>query len=458
MPNFKNKKIAILGYGREGKSLRHFLSGEGIEATILDRDENLVIDTSVIRSLTSTISQAGESARREGEARSVSTLGVQYLGNLDNFDLVFRSPGVPRLTPELLAAEKKGVEISSATKLFFDLCPCPIVGVTGTKGKGTTASLIYEILKKQFQISNDKLQKKIKSQILNKKVYLGGNIGNPVIDFLPKLKPEALVILELSSFQLQDLRKSPHIAVVLDIFVDHLDHHKTKEEYQTAKESIVKYQNEEDLAVLYKNSDSVKKISKNIKAKTIWFTKYEGKIKLLGEHNLINAEAARVTASLLGVRDSVSKAVIEKFKGLPHRLEFVKNVNGVTYYNDSQSTISETAIAAIDSFQKPKILILGGSEKGLEYAGLARKIVNSDVKAVILVGEAGKRIEKELKNQKYKGSIKSNLKTMKEMVENAAEAAESGDVVLLSPAAASFGTFKSYEDRGDQFKAVVKGL
>ena len=293
--------------------------------------------------------------------------------DLNGFDFVFRSPGFHPNNPALEKARKGGIEITSATKVFFDLCPCPIVGVTGTKGKGTTSTLIYEMLKSQgFD------------------AYLGGNIGTPPLEFLPKLTKDSKVVLELSSFQLMDLEKSPHVAVMLMTTSEHLDYHKDVYEYVNAKRNIFRFQKESDFAVVNKdypasNESDIESIGKvyrvsreqgvdqgcfvrgesivlkmNDEEEVILSTK---DIALPGKHNLENVCASIVAALCTGCSMKSIIPVLKKFQGLPHRIEFIRLVKGVKYYNDSFSTTPETAIAAIEAFEEPKILILGGSSK-----------------------------------------------------------------------------------------------
>jgi len=409
---------------------------------------------------------------------------------LDKFDVVFRTPGISPLKKQLIKAKKRGVEISSQIKLFFDLCPAKIIGVTGTKGKGTTTSLIYEILKfNQLQIANSK-------QLKKSQVFLGGNIGTPPLMFLDKLTENDIVVLELSSFQLHDLEKSPNIAVILDIKLDHLDYHKNRSEYVKAKKNIVKFQKKDDFVVV--NMDYLTsfefgavspasnilyfsrkkfvdlgayvrwdkdlkngKIILNTLEKTYFICKTT-EVTLKGRHNLENICAAITASFVAGAKINTIKKIVAKFKGLEHRLEFVNEINGVKYYNDSFSTTPETTIAAIKSFTEPIVLIVGGSEKGSDYSELGKEIVNACVKTVIAIGLTGKKIIKSIKqnNKLTKKQIKiiQNCKNMKDIINTAKKEANSGDVVILSPASASFDMFKNYKDRGDQFKDRVKKI
>ena len=406
----KNKKIAILGYGIEGRDVKRFLEKQRADVEILDVkfDKN-------------------------------------YLRDLGRFNIVIRSPGVYRYLPELLEAEKNGVEISSAIKLFFDLCPAKIVGVTGTKGKGTTATLIYEILKKA-----------------GKDVYLAGNIGKPYLELLSVINSESLVVLELSSFQLIDLKKSPHIAVVLNVTQDHLDWHKDIDEYTGAKKNIVRYQSTSDFAFINEEYEIPKSFAEETKAKVIYFSgktlnkKYRDGLLLRGEHNLENIAAAVFVADILKVDEAAILSVLQSFKGLPYRLELVDTVNGVTFYNDSFATGPQPTIAAIKSFTEPETVILGGSDKGLDYKELKQEIESrKNIKNLILIGEIGKKIGGGIKN---KNIINLGKTSMNRIIEVACEVTPKGGVVLLSPAAASFDMFANYKERGSAFKKAVLAL
>lgn len=444
--DFSNKKIAVLGLGIEGTDVVRFLLKNGVKnITIFDQKN---------------ISELGD---KVSQLRVTSyELGVDYLKKgLTKFDLIFRSPAFKLSMPELVAAKKAGVEISSTTKLFFDLCQGKIIGVTGTKGKGTTATLIYQILKKA-----------------GKKVFLAGNIGEPMLAILPKISKDSWVVLELSSFQLQDMKKSPHIAVVLFITSEHLDYHASVKEYIQAKTNIVTHQTKADFAVLNADNPIAASFSALTPAKIYNFSRNKktngayvknGKImlfrqvvgpttnlRLLGTHNWDNVCAA-ATAAWVAEADiaSIKKAVFD-FKGLEHRLELVGKIKDISFYNDSFSTTPETTIAAIKSFSQPIILVAGGSEKGSDYTQLGKEIAHSSVKCLILTGEMAEKIKKTAQSAGFTGKIIFRPKTMKKIVQQAVAEASLGDVVLLSPACASFGMFKNYKDRGNQFKKYVQ--
>jgi len=457
MINFRNKNVAVLGLGIEGLSSARFLVGKGAKVTVLDRKTEEELDPKIF-----------SAAKKPGVSFS---LGKNYLSDLQHFDVIVRSPGVKL---ELLEKYISKDKITSQIKVFFDLCPCSIIGVTGTKGKGTTSSLIYEMLKKHgFD------------------AYLGGNIGKPPLDFLDKLNDHSKVVLELSSFQLQDLKKSPHIAIMLMVTSEHLDYHKNTYEYIKAKRNILRLQSKDDFAIVnrdYPTSNEsdihtegkVYKVSGSGAVKEgcyaergkIWVSVSKGKfqtqkieiiktsdILLPGKHNLENVCAAVMAATLSGVSKENIVLVLKTFKGLEHRLELICEVNGVRFYDDSFSTIPETTIAAIKAFKDPEILILGGSSKKSDFKELGEVISSSNnIKAIIGIGLEWKRIKAQFIIQNSEFRIIESCRSMREIVQKAVSISNPGDVVLLSPACASFDMFKNYKDRGDQFKEEVHNL
>jgi len=447
--DFSGKKIAVLGLGMEGQDLCQFLLKEKAKLTVFDQKSP------------AELGKAYQVLKREGVS---FRLGSGYLQDgLLGFDFIFRSPGVKLSLPEIVEAKKAGIPVSSATKLFFDLCPGRIIGVTGTKGKGTTATLISHILKEA-----------------GKDVYLAGNIGQPMLALLPQLKPTSWVVLELSSFQLIDLEKSPRLAVVLFITSEHLDWHKDKEEYIRAKSNIVRHQKKADFAVLNADNENSSSFASLTKARVSYFSRQKkvdgcyveerkifladqlvgetSDLQLRGEHNWENVCAAVLASSLAGADLGSIKKTVFSFSGLEHRLELVGEAKGVRYYNDSFSTTPETAIAAIRSFQEPVVLIAGGSEKGSDYTELGKEISRSSVKTLILIGEMAERIKEACQKAGFKGKWVADLKNMEEIVDSASQEVGEGGVVLLSPACASFDMFENYKDRGRQFKEHVQAL
>ena len=427
--HFKNKKIAVIGEGIEGISSAKYLKSKGAKVTILDQKQ-----------------------------------GSNYLDNLEDYDLVVRSPGIKI---EMLEKYVSRDKITSQTKTFFDICPCPIIGVTGTKGKGTTSTLIYEMLKKD-----------------GKDAYLGGNIGNTPFDFFEHLKSSSVVVLELSSFQLLDLHKSPHIAVILMITSEHLDYHPNVLEYISAKRNIIKFQNSSDFAIINRDYPASNESDVEVLGKVFYVSRErevdngcfarDGKIVirtkdreipvfetkdllLRGKHNYENVCAAVMAAYLAGVSIKNIQEVLADFAGLPHRLELVGVVNGAEYFNDSFSTTPETAIAAIEAFKEPEILILGGSSKNSNFQELGEVISKKgNIKAIIGIGVEWVRIKPFIKSKNI--ILIEGAKDMHTIVLAASKIAVSGDVVLLSPACASFDMFKNYKDRGEQFKEEVSRL
>ncbi|MFA7662594.1 MAG: UDP-N-acetylmuramoyl-L-alanine--D-glutamate ligase [Patescibacteria group bacterium] len=436
-----HSKIAILGFGVEGIATYDYLISKNItDITICDLNEKAEIPVG---------------------AKSI--LGQNYLDSLESFEIIFRSPGIKFFDQKIQQAKNAGVEITSATKFFFENCPCKIIGVSGTKGKGTTSTLIYEILKNA-----------------GRDVYLGGNIGDPAIIFLDKLTPDSLVVLELSSFQLQDLEMSPQISVLLNTTQDHLDYHQDREEYLEAKSSLVRFQTKDDLAIF--NSDyeyneryakltpaEIKFVSSQTKtngayqqAGKIYVGNAEivsiSEIGLLGKHNWENVMPAILVAQRLGVDQQIIHSSITNFKGLPHRLELIREIDQVKFYNDSFSTNPETSIAGVKSFSVPLVLIAGGYDKGLDYTLWAQEISQSqNLKAVCLIGNLADKMNELLKNNSTLKIIKCS--TLGEAVEKGyQELSDTGGVILLSPAAASFDMFKNYKDRGYKFIEAVSDL
>ena len=446
MNDFKNKpnvakalmgkKIAVIGGGVEGLSSAKYLKNKGSKVTVLDQKD-----------------------------------GSDYLKNLKSYDLIIRSPGVKLSDLEQYVSKDK---ITSQTKLFMDLCPCKVIGVTGTKGKGTTSSLIFEMLRKQ-----------------DFDAYLGGNIGVSPFEFLDKLNTQSIVVLEMSSFQLEDITKSPHIGVILMIVPEHLgkdsvgtqNYHETMEDYILAKRNILKYQTQNDFAIVNRDYPASNESDIHTQGKIYYISREmevidgcfagSGKIVLRtggnsipvvstkdlilpGKHNYENVCAASLASYLAGVSVENISQVLKSFKGLEHRLELVTTIKGVKYYDDSFSTTPETAIAAILSFKNPEILILGGSSKNSNFEELGRVIRDAkNIKAIIGIGKEWEKIKPLIKKPKHPIMIIQGAKSMSQIVHAAARIAVSGDVVLLSPACASFDMFKNYKDRGDQFKNLV---
>lgn len=456
MHTFKGKTVAILGLSVEGLDSIKFFVGEGADIWCCDRRSK--------EELTGTLSGIEKYVRG-------FQLGTGYLDNLERFDFVVRTPGMNLRLPELIRLQRLRKEITSSTKLFFALCKAPIIGVTGTKGKGTTATLISEILKTD-----------------ERKTWLGGNVGVPLLSRVRDMKSTDWVVLELSSFQLEDLKESPHIAVVLRTTQEHLanqdklatNFHESRAAYVEAKKSIIRYQTTDDFAILNSDDQTAHSFSSDTDAHVLYFSRndwsvaayvkheavYVGDekicslsgIKLRGLHNLDNIAAASLAAVTAGVSIRSIRETVKLFKGLEHRLETVRKVGGVEYINDTFSTVPETAIAALESFTEPIILIAGGSEKGSDFTELGIVIAKRRVKTLIAIGLMTDRIVTAVKNAGFKGKIITGLRSMHDIVRSARKEAVAGDVVLLSPACASFDMFTNYKERGKQFKHEVSLL
>ncbi len=434
--NLQNKKIAILGLGLENLALVKYILKHKVNAdiTICDARNDVKAKNSWIPA-------------SAGMTRIRRQLGKGYNKNLDKFDVLFRAPGWPLDCPGIKAAKKKGVKISSPMKLFFELCPTKnIIGVTGTKGKGTTASLIYEIL-----------------CAAGKRVWLGGNIGVAPFEFMDKIKKTDWVVLELSSFQLEDVAVSPHIAVITNFYSEHLapadpnnpNYHKSLKDYRDAKLNIIKWQRNGDYAVINKK---FKIGNLKLKNKIIYFGKSELPSKLIGEHNKENIAAAVAVAKIVGVKPEVVKKAVANFKGLEHRLELAREYKGVKYYDDSFATTPESTIIALKSFSAPIVLLLGGADKGADFGQLAKEVIKRCKFVVLLNGQATPRINKELQKAGFSENKMKLVNNIKDAVVVARQQADYGEVILLSTACASFGMFKNYKERGGLFKAEIRKI
>ncbi|HLE48742.1 MAG TPA: UDP-N-acetylmuramoyl-L-alanine--D-glutamate ligase [Patescibacteria group bacterium] len=458
---YPDSKIAILGFGLEGRDVLDYFLKHGVKnITILDTKNKNELDFSGFN------------------LKYINLVtGEKYLSNLDRFDFIFRSPGVYRFLSELVSAEKNGVVITSAVKYFLENCPATTIGVTGTKGKGTTSTLIYQILQQAQGRSPETSRQKI---------FLVGNIGVPPLKILDKLDKQSVVVLELSSFQLIDIEKSPNISVVLNITSDHMDWHKNQKEYLDSKKNILQFQSESDFAVI--NSDypvpksfekignskkyfySTKKKLKGVYIENdVIFSNVFGKTNIIGStdklilrgrHNQENITAAICASILAGSSVSNVKKSVYSFKGLEHRLEFVRNVNGVSFYDDSFSTNPQTVEAAVKSFDEPVSLILGGFDKKLDYNMLFKLIATrKNIQNIVIIGDMRIVFSKLLKKYKYSGNtIDLGYSGMNEIVRKAYRLTPKGGAVVLSPGCSSFDMFENYKDRGDKFKLYVRKL
>lgn len=464
-----NKKIGIIGFGIEGRAVAEFLKQRGLAFAVFDRNKEIHVPS---------------------DLQSKFFTGSDYLKFIGDYQVLFRSPGVRLDTPELMAAKNSGSQITSQIKFFFENSPTRnIIGVTGTKGKGTTSKLIFEILQKAGITS-----------------YLAGNFGPDAISLLERLTSQDWVVLELSSFQLEDLDVSPHVAVVLMITEDHLDYHGSKDDYVKAKSAITKFQSAADYAVVNADYEESLKTGKLGKARKYYvqilpavqasgkgvFEIYNPekylKIKdgvfaeeingniyfvqdgdmsffmnskdllIRGFHMIQNVAAAMaVSKQVLNIKDDALLEVLRNFRGLEHRLEFVCESKGVKFFNDSISTNVESCLAAAQAFSEPEILILGGRSKNLDYAGLVRALAaRKNLKAVALIGEISEILLTSFKENGFKGEILHGAKNFSELFSQIKKIANEGDVVVLSPAATSFDMFADYKERGKEFARLAK--
>lgn len=449
----KGKKVAIIGLGVSNIPLLDYFYNLGAYVSIFDKREENTLDKEAVQKI-------------QNYHFTLHT-GKDALKYLQGFSIIFRSPSCRPDTPEILAEIEKGAILTSEIEMLMKLCPSTIIGITGSDGKTTTTNLIYQILKEKGY-----------------HCYLGGNIGVPLFTKVSEMKPEDVVVLELSSFQLMDMQISPHISVITNISPNHLDIHKSYNEYIEAKKAIFQYQTKNDIVILNYDNEITKNLGTEAQGKVIYFSKTQklengviydnGMIKLCennirrhilnvkdialrGEHNYENICTA-IAATVSLVEPEIAARAIKKFKGVEHRLEFVREIEGVKWYNDSIGTSPTRTIAGLNAFEEKIVLIAGGYDKHLDYTPIAKPIIEN-VSSLILMGATAPKIE-EVVNQELKKQGKQmpiyHCNSLKEVVIKAYEVAKKGEIVLFSPASASFDLFKNFEDRGNQFKELVK--
>ncbi len=428
--------VAIVGFEIEGRSALEYWRGKGAAVTVCDQDPSKEVPIGV-----------------------PTQLGPGYLDNLDRFDIIVRTVG---MHPSKILAKNPSVQNKITTNLdeFLRVSPTKnIIGVTGTKGKGTTSMLIYKML-----------------EAAGKHAFIGGNYGIPAFSFLPQLTKDSWVVLELSSFMLYDIKHSPHIALCLMVTSEHLDWHADDEDYFAAKTHLFSHQNPDDIAIYYADNLTSHQIASASPGKKITYYASPGayvqddkimidetvlcetnELQLLGPHNWQNACAAATAFWQVEHKPDVIRQVLTTFTGLPHRLEFVRELDGVSYYDDSFGTTPETAKVAVEAFDAPKVVILGGSDKGASYEELAQTIASSNMRAAVVIGVMAGKITDALRHAGFNDIIPGGG-TMQEIVNTCRQVAQPGDVVLLSTACASFDMFENYKDRGNQFKSAVTSL
>lgn len=439
---YNDKKILILGLGREGAdSLRFFLNN-------CPKSHLGVADKAQADRLSEPIKDI--LAKNHG----IETFfGDHYLSSLDNFDLIVKAPGIPIHQPEIEQAytQKK---ITSQTEIFFEQCLGTIIGITGTKGKSTTSSITYTILKKG-----------------GLKVDLLGNIGTPMLSYLRDADKNSVFVCELSAHQLYNLSRSPHIAVLLNLYREHLDYYKSYAEYIRSKANIAIHQNQADYLIYNSENSEVNSIAGESEARKIAFNEYDwkfsGKTDLIGAFNLENAKIGAIIGRLFGVSDENINLAVSEFKPLDNRLEFVGNFHGIDCYNDSLSTIQESAVAAISGLgERVQTLIAGGFDRNQPFEKLAAAILASNIQTLILFPTTGGRIWAEVEKTAKASDHSARLSKighyfvndMDRAVDLAISNTDSGRVCLLSAASASFNGFKDYADRGNKFKQCLAAM
>ncbi|NME95076.1 UDP-N-acetylmuramoyl-L-alanine--D-glutamate ligase [Clostridium cochlearium] len=445
-----NKKVAIIGLGISNMPLIEFLSNLGARVTGFDKKNE---------------DELGKDIEKLKEKGVNFELGSNYLDKLSNFDVVFRTPSMRVDHPILTKAKSEGAYITSEMEQFIKYCPAKLFCVTGSDGKTTTTTLIYNMLKAEGYT-----------------VWIGGNIGTPLFTKIEKIKKEDMVVLELSSFQLMSIKEPVEVALITNVSPNHLDIHKDMEEYIEAKKNIFKYQRKDDLLVINEDNKVTKSMEKECIGRVLKFSMKEklkkgaffydeylyinekkvcnmNEVKLKGMHNIENLLAAFCCVSEDISIDSMGK-VAKNFAGVEHRLELVKEIQGVKYFNDSIASSPTRTLAGLKSFDRPVILIAGGYDKNISFDILAKEGI-SHIKHLILLGDTKYKIEEAFKNI-MKDSNQyipiSICNSIEEAVNIAKENAKFGDIVTLSPACASFDMFKNFEERGNKFKSIINNL
>lgn len=429
---FKNKNIAILGFGREGRSTYKFLRSnlKDEKITILDKN-NTIKDDEIFK-----IDQNIE-----------FILGDNYLNNLDNFDIIVKTPGISLHNIDTTKIINK---IVSQCSLLLECTDFKTIAVTGTKGKSTTSTLIYEVIKAQ-----------------NDNVFLMGNIGIPIFDYIDNFNKDSILVLELSAYQLEYIKKSPHISILLNLYQEHLDYFKTLDNYYNSKLNILRNQNENDYGFyLYDNNKYIDNKIKSklfainkdiyIKDNYIYFNKEKlyninEKRNLLGEHNLVNIMFVLGVSYILKLNMSKVIETINNFKGLEHRMELVGTYDNITFYNDTIATIPEATINCIKALKEVDTLIFGGMDRGIDYNNFIKELNNSNIKNFICMPDTGNKIGKQLinKNVYYEENMEKVVKLAKKITTK-------GKICLLSPAAPSYNKYKNFEEKGKLYKEYVR--
>lgn len=456
MKNWTNTHVLILGAARQGLALARWLARHGAHVTVNDsrREEELA---SAKKSL--------------AEVNVTWAVGGHPLELLDTTEVLCLSGGVPLTLPIVEEAIKRGIPLSNDSQIFMEVVPCKTIGITGSAGKTTTTTLVGNMAK---------LTKGDRS-------FIGGNIGDPLINYVDDMTANDLAVLELSSFQLEQMSISPNIAAILNITPNHLDRHGTMQAYTQAKAHILEFQSANDTAILGRDDAGAWNLKNRVKGKLQTFSLHDledglngaylhddllslrdgfayvpllmrEKVQLRGDYNIANVLAAFTIGHAAGFKLDDMLEAVEEFRGVPHRLEFVRELNGARWYNNSIASAPERTIAVIHAFSEPIVLMLGGRDKNLPWGDLA-KLIHERVDHVVLFGEAGEMIEKAITAYSGVGAVDlRRAQTLKEAITLAAEVASAGDVVLLSPGGTSFDEFKDFAERGEAFRKWVSEL
>ncbi|MFA5872757.1 MAG: UDP-N-acetylmuramoyl-L-alanine--D-glutamate ligase [Anaerolineales bacterium] len=454
--DWNGKRVTILGGARQGQAAARWLAHHGASVTVNDRR---------------TAEQMAAARSALDDTPVTWVLGSHPVEILDTTDIVCRSGGVPLDNPIVVEAARRGIPLTNDTQVFMETVPCQTVGITGSSGKTTTTTLVGQMAKTAF----------------GDKVYVGGNIGDPLLNYVDKMKPDDLAILEISSFQLEQMTLSPNVATVLNITPNHLDRHNTMEAYTAAKQRILNFQATGDTAILCREDPGSWRLRGKVNSRLISFGfghipgKQDGsflsdgilhlrkrgveipllrrdQIQLRGEHNVMNALAAFAIGYAAGLPLDAMREAAEDFRAVAHRLELVREWNGAKWYNDSIATAPERTMAAIRSFTEPIVLLLGGRDKNLPWEELAA-LVHERVERVVIFGEAAEKIAAAL--EQAHGPLQKTVercKDLEEAVQAAARVTEPGEVVLLSPGGTSFDQFRDFEERGEAFRKWVSEL
>ena len=471
MKNWTNTRTLILGAARQGIALARWLSRHGSHVTLSD----------------SRSADELASARASLVDTDVEwAVGGHPLELLNHTDVLCLSGGVPLTLPIVVEAVKRGIPLSNDTQIFMEVVPCKTIGITGSAGKTTTTTLVGEMANLDYgQRTVDRANPL--STVHGPRSFVGGNIGDPLINYVDDMKADDLAILELSSFQLEQMTISPNISAILNVTPNHLDRHGTMEAYTNAKARILDFQTPQDTAILGHDDKGAWSLRNKVKGKLLTFSLHdldEGfsgaylhdgllnlrdgnaylplilreKIQLRGDHNVANVLAAFTIGHAAGLKLDDMLEAVEEFRGVPHRLELVRELHGVRWYNDSIATAPERSMAAIHAFDEPIVLLLGGRDKNLPWEDIA-SLIHQRVDHVVVFGEAAELIQKAVSTVGGARSVDLHrVNDLKEAVLKAAEIASAGDVVLLSPGGTSYDAFKDFAERGEFFRKWVLEL